>query len=151
VETVTEPRQVTRVSAYALCLEEGRLLLCRIAPGWWGDVGSWTLPGGGIDFGESPADAAVRELAEETGLVGEIIGLAEVLDHGGRWIHPIDGVDEAHHGIQVLYRVRVVGGVLRPEADGSTDAAAWFTREEAENLPLVGLVRESLALAFGEI
>lgn len=146
---MTELRHVTRVSAYALCLKDGRLLLCRIAPGWWGDVGSWTLPGGGIDFGEPPAEAAIRELAEETGLVGEIIGLAEVLDHAGRWIHPVDGVDEAHHGIQVLYRVRVVGGGLRPEADGSTDAAAWFTQEEAENLPLVGLVRESLAIAFG--
>lgn len=146
---MTETRRVTRVSAYAVCVEDGRLLLCRIAPGWWGDVGSWTLPGGGIDFGEPPAAAAIRELGEETGLAGEIIGLAEVLDHAGRWIHPVDGVDEAHHGIQVLYRVRVVGGVLRPEADGSTDAAAWFTQEEAENLPLVGLVRESLAIAFG--
>ena len=145
-----EPRQVTRVSAYALCVEAGRLLLCRIAPGWWGDVGSWTLPGGGIDFGESPADAAIRELGEETGLAGEIVALAEVLDHAGRWIHPIDGVDEAHHGIQVLYRVRVLGGTLRPEEDGSTDAAAWFTREEAEDLALAGIAREGLAIAFSE-
>lgn len=122
--------------------------MCRIAPGYWSDIGSWTLPGGGIDFGESPADATLCELTEESGLVGEIIGLATVLSHSGRWIHPADGVDEAFHGIQVLYRVRVIAGALRPEAYGSTDAAAWFTPDDAADLPLVGLAREGLRIAF---
>ena len=45
-------RHVTRVAAYTLCVEAGRLLLCRIAPGPWSAVGSWTLPGGGELRGE---------------------------------------------------------------------------------------------------
>ena len=57
-------RHVTRVAAYALCKRDGRILLCRIGPGPWTAVGRWTLPGGGIDFGEPPADAALRELTE---------------------------------------------------------------------------------------
>jgi ADP-ribose pyrophosphatase YjhB (NUDIX family) len=136
------------VAAYALIVEDERVLLCRLAPGEWSSVGSWTLPGGGIEFGEPTPDAALRELAEETGLRGEIIGLAEVASWSKRWIHPADGVDEAYHAVQVIYRVRITGGELRPESDGSTDAAAWFTRAEAEALPLVDLARIGLRLAF---
>ena len=148
--TSTEPaRQVTRVSAYALCVDGGRILLCRIAPGYWSGVGEWTLPGGGLDFGESPRDGAIRELEEETGLVGEIIRLADVLSWSGRWTHPRDGVDEAYHGVQIVYHVRVTGGVLRDEVGGSTDHAEWFTRDQAEDAPLVELAREALRLAFG--
>jgi ADP-ribose pyrophosphatase YjhB (NUDIX family) len=142
-------RSVTRISAYALCVEEGRILLCRIAPGYWSGVGQWTLPGGGLDFGEPPRDGALRELDEETGLAGEIVELADVLSWTGRWTHPRDGVDEAYHGLQIVYRVRVTGGELRPEPDGSTDRAEWFTLEAAASLPLVELAREALRLAQG--
>ena len=139
-------RSITRVSAYALCVEDGRILLCRIAPGYWSGVGQWTLPGGGLDFGESPQDGALRELAEETGLAGEIIGLADVLSWSGRWIHPRDGVDEAYHGLQIVYRVRRVGGELRDEAEGSTDHAEWFPLDKAAALPLVDLARAGVRL-----
>lgn len=143
-------RQVTRVAAYALCLDGDRILLCRIAPGPWSAVGSWTLPGGGLDFGESPRHGALREVTEETGLEGEIERLAEVLDWSGHWVHPDDDVAEAFHSIQVVYRVRITGGALRNELDGSTDVAGWFTRAEAEALPLVELAEAGVRLAFEE-
>lgn len=142
-------RQVTRVAAYALCTRDERLLLCRIAPGPWTAVGRWTLPGGGIDFGEPPAEAALRELTEETGLVGELRGLAGVFSWSARWRHPTDGADEAFHAIQVVYRAEITGGELRDEPDGSTDRAAWFTLAELHDLPLVRLAWEGVCLAFG--
>lgn len=141
-------RRVTRVAAYALCVEDDRLLLCRLAPGEWSFVGYWTLPGGGLDFGELPADAALRELHEETGLRGEIIGLADVVSWSKRWVHPRDGADEAYHAIQVVYRVRVTGGELRDEVNGSTDVARWFPRDELAGIPLVELAQEAVRLAF---
>ena len=140
-------REVTRISAYALCVEAGRILLCRIAPGPWSGIGSWTLPGGGLDFGEPPRDGALRELGEETGLTGEIVRLADVLSWTGSWTHPRDGVREAFHSLQIVYEVRVTGGGLRNEPDGSTDRAAWFALDEATTLPLVDLAREGLRLA----
>ncbi len=139
---------MTRVAAYALCVEDGRILLCRIAPGPWSAVGSWTLPGGGLEFGESPQAGALRELGEETGLEGSIVALADVLDWADRWIDPADGVEEAFHAIQVVYSVHVTGGELRDELDGSTDVARWFSRAEAESLPLVDLARAGVRLAF---
>jgi len=132
-------------------VERQRILLCRIAPGHWSGVGEWTLPGGGLDFGERPRDGALRELTEETGLVGQIAELVEVLSWTGRWRHPEDDVDEAYHGIQIVYRTRIVGGSLRHEVAGSTDTAGWFTRQEATALPLVELAQEGLRLAFADV
>lgn len=142
-------RFVTRVAAYALCARDERILLCRIAPGPWSAVGRWTLPGGGLDFGERPADGALRELTEETGLVGEITGLADVYSWSDRWRHPADGADEAFHAIQVVYRVRVVSGELRDEPEGSTDRAAWLGLDELPEVPLVRLAWDGVRLAFG--
>jgi 8-oxo-dGTP diphosphatase len=143
-------REVTRIGAYALCVEDGRILLSRIAPGCWTGVGEWTLPGGGLDFGEAPRDGALRELEEETGLTGEVLDIADILSWADRWRHPRDGADEAFHGLQIIYRVRITGGQLRPEVDGSTDLAAWFTRDEAGALPLVDLARAAVRMAFDQ-
>ena len=133
----------TRVAAYALCVDQDdRLLLCRIAPGY-PSPGAWTLPGGGIDFGEHPADAAVRELEEESGLTGRIESLAFV-DSLAREAQRNSELGP-WHAIRIVYRVSITGGALRHEQDESTDMAAWLTRDELAGLPIVDLVRTSLA------
>jgi 8-oxo-dGTP diphosphatase len=141
-----EPRgQVTRVAAYALCQDEaGRILLARLTYPEF-KAGHWTLPGGGIDFGEAPTGAVLRELTEETGLTGTIVSLAGVeswVRHGPA----TGGPGDDFQAIQILYRVLVTGGTLRDEVDGSTDAAAWFTRAELAELPVVELVEAGLRL-----
>jgi ADP-ribose pyrophosphatase YjhB (NUDIX family) len=142
---MTDARR-TRVAAYALCRDEaGRILLCRIAPSILpGEV--WTLPGGGLEFGEQPKVAVLRELAEESGYSGEIVALADVSDRV--FVDPDDA--GRMHAIRIVYRVRISGGELRDEADGSTDTCGWFTLEEASRLHLGALARRSLALAVAE-
>jgi 8-oxo-dGTP diphosphatase len=144
------PRRQTRVAAYALCTDGDAILLSRIAPGATASSdGMWTLPGGGIDFGEHPRDAALRELSEETGLSGEIIELADVDSWAGHFVHPADGVPTDFHAIRIIYRVRITGGELRVEVDGSSDACAWVSPAEARALPLVELAEVGIGLAFG--
>ena len=121
--------RVTRVGAYAVCVENERVLLTRIAPGYTtGYDGWWTLPGGGIEHGEAPRDAAVRELEEETGLIGEAEDLLDVASW--QTILGPEGEEIDYHGIQILFRCRVLGGELRNEVDGSTDECRWFSRTE---------------------
>ncbi len=79
-----------RVGAYAIVTDESsRILLCRIAPGYPA-AGMWTLPGGGVDHGEHPDDAVLRELREETGLAGNTLVVfasdhGEMLGERGMW------------------------------------------------------------------
>ena len=137
------PAPMTRVAAYAVVVDDRhQILLVRIAAGYVA-VGQWTLPGGGLNFGEDPADGVLRELTEETGYSGEIESLAFVASWS-RDAMPEHGWG-AYHGIQIVYRVRITGGELRHEVEESTDMAAWVSLEEARQLPIVELVERALA------
>ena len=64
-------------------------------------------------------------------------------------VAPSETVDGASvHSLRVIYPMRVVGGSLRSELAASTDAALWFSLEEAGGLPLVDLGVRGLELAL---
>ncbi len=133
--------QRVRPAAYAWCEQDGALLLCRVASrGPLG--GQWTLPGGGLRFGEDPLDALRREVAEETGLSvvpGDILGVRSAM------LEPAETV--SGHRIQavgIVYRCTVAGGDLRHEADGSTDLARWVPWPEVARLAMTPLLRWAL-------
>jgi 8-oxo-dGTP diphosphatase len=132
----------TRIAAYAVVRDDlERVLLCRLSIDEL-DVG-WTLPGGGIDPGEDPADAVVREVREETGLDGRVV---ELLGIDSRVYPPRPGRELSLHAIRVIYRMEALDGELRDELEGSTDRAEWFSRAEIESLPRVDLVDAALAM-----
>jgi ADP-ribose pyrophosphatase YjhB (NUDIX family) len=136
----------TRVGGYALCTDDdGRILLARLSA-IEVDVGAWTLPGGGIEFGEHPDDAVIRELEEETGLHGAIESMAGVFSHVYPKSRAADGQDL--HFLGVLYFVRIVSGSLRDELDGTTDAAQWFAPDELASIRLVEIAKHGVELAL---
>lgn len=136
----------TRLGAYALCRDDdARILLTRLAA-IEVDAGAWTLPGGGVEFGEHPDVAVLRELEEETGLRGEIDEIAGVFSHVYQRSRAANGGDL--HFLGVLYHCRVVGGELRDEVDGTTDAARWFTAGETADIRLVEIARFGVDLAL---
>lgn len=127
-----EHHRYQRVGAYAYVERDRKILLTRISPKGVG-VGSWTLPGGGIDHGEHPRDAVKRELYEETGLDGTIGDLLTVDALHLTGTGP-DGRTEDFHGVYLIYRATVPeGGQPRVvEVDGTTDAVEWVPIEELE-------------------
>lgn len=127
----------TRLAAYAWCETDDAVLLARIAPGF-ADTGWWTLPGGGLDFGEDPVDCVLRELREETGFDGRIDGLAGIMSYV---LEPSETVrGDRLHVVAMLYRVTPTAGDLRDERDGSTDHAEWIPFARLDDLPVVALV-----------
>jgi ADP-ribose pyrophosphatase YjhB (NUDIX family) len=129
------------VGAYAIVTDaQGRLLLCRIAPGYPLE-GSWTLPGGGVDHGEHPDDAVLRELSEETGLAGMRGPVAGIWS--GYIPRPMTRPGPLHW-VAILYHVAVEAGDLRLEVGGSTDACAWYPLAEVTDLQRTDLVDGAL-------
>ena len=115
-----------RVAAYGVIVDGDRILLAH-----WNQNGrsGWTLPGGGIDPGEHPVDAVVREIAEETGYVaeaGDLVGIdSKVVAAEHRFVADAGPL----HALRIVYRARVIGGQLVNELEGTTDEAAWFPLE----------------------
>ena len=129
-----------------MILRDDRVLLSRLAP-YLSATERWTLPGGGIEFGEHPRDAVVREVYEETGLH------AQVGDHA--WIDSAligGGSDEGErHAVRIVYDGWVGADAPEPrvvETDGSTVDARWHPLDDVLNgrLPVVPLVRDALAV-----
>lgn len=110
-----------KVAAITLIQRDHQVLLTRRAMN--PAKGRWTLPGGFVDCGEDPRDAAVRECLEEMALDVEIDGLIDL--YYGR-AHA-DGAD-----IVIVYAGRLVSGAM--SASDDVDAIAFFGPEELPEL-----------------
>ncbi|GHH66505.1 DNA mismatch repair protein MutT [Streptosporangium violaceochromogenes] len=127
---------VDRPAARVVCIDgEGRVLLMH----WRDTVGGrtlWEPPGGGIDPGETPLEAARRELTEETGLPGEA-----VLDHwvavhrefDWRGVHYV--TTERFYLARFERRPEVAPGGFTPEENDTYLGHGWFSPGEMGGLP----------------
>jgi|SRR5580658_7778426 8-oxo-dGTP pyrophosphatase MutT (NUDIX family) len=93
--------------------------------GRYASQSDWTLPGGVIDPAEQPADAAVRECYEETGIVAlpealSSITVSELV------LHPSG--DLSQH-LDITFRCRAVGGQAQP-GDGEFEEVRWHRIDE---------------------
>ena len=135
----------THVGAYGWCRDPaGRLLLVRITAGLE-DAGRWTMPGGGIEWGEHPDAAARREMSEETG-ISEFRGMQVATIYSHTYARTARRPRPALHHIGIVYEMTPERFELKFEEDGSTDRCEWFTETEARALPLTPLAEFAIDL-----
>lgn len=110
--------------------------------------GHWGLPGGGVETGEDPVAAAVRECWEETGHHVEVAGLLGVATDRfvGRAPH---GRLEDFHAIHLVYAGSCdeASEPVLHDVDGSTQSAAWVLPGDLPGLQLTPMARRHLRLA----
>jgi ADP-ribose pyrophosphatase YjhB (NUDIX family) len=75
----------------------------------------WALPGGGMDVGESMADAVVREVKAETGIDVEVIGLVGIYSNPNHVIAYDDG--EVRQQCSICFTTRMLGGQLATSSE----------------------------------
>jgi 8-oxo-dGTP diphosphatase len=126
-----------RVAAYGLARRDDEVLLVR-ASATSGVQGTWWLPGGGVRFGESPADCVVREFLEETGLRPRVRRVRDVVSDVTVMVEESVRL----HSVRLIYEVEVDGGPHRPEVNGSTDDVRWVHHRDLENLNLIPWLRD---------
>ena len=123
--------------------DEGRLLMVLHA-----DRRVWVLPGGCMDPGETPADAVVREVWEETGLAVEPVAVCGVFSGPDFRVQYANG-DEAIY-VMSVFACRVTGGVPRPDGIETLEVR-YVTEDELAPLPTPVWARAVLpALLSGE-
>lgn len=109
-----------RVVAEAVVERDGHLLLVKPSRGF--NEGHWTLPGGFVSYGESPAECVAREVREEVGVecrIGECLGVETFM-----------GRATFYTWHMFFYRAEVASDDFDPPADEIQDVR-WFAMEDA--------------------
>ncbi|MGW7296098.1 NUDIX domain-containing protein [Streptomyces xiamenensis] len=114
---MTETTETVRHTADVVAIAEGHVLL--IERGWDPYAGRWALPGGHVDEGEMPREAAARELEEETGVAVP----AGDLHYVGCWDAP--GRDPRGRYSTEAYTV-TLPELVEPTAGDDAKTARWF-------------------------
>ena len=128
-----------RPGAAAAVRDGDRLLLTKRS-----DNGQWCLPGGGVEPGERPAETAIREVLEETGLTIRVTGLLGVYSDPDLVVRYPDG--DRVQIFAVCFWAEPVEGTAGV-SDEVTEVG-WFTASDADRLHIVATQQTIVEAAY---
>jgi 8-oxo-dGTP pyrophosphatase MutT (NUDIX family) len=117
--------------------EDGELLLIHRT-----DNDNWALPGGAMDYGETMADAAIRETKEETGIDCEVTGLVGIYTNP-RHVILYTSNGEVRQECSVVFAARVTGG--EPTASSESSEVRWIAPEDVDEYQMHPSMRQRVA------
>jgi ADP-ribose pyrophosphatase YjhB (NUDIX family) len=127
-----------KVDVRAAVFEEDKILLVKER-----EDGCWTLPGGWVDVGESPSEAVVREVYEESGYQTQAVKLLALYDRS----HPRHGHPPLrHHIYKLFFQCRIRGGT--PMSNFETSDVEFFVAQQIPELSLTRVVPSQIARLF---
>jgi 8-oxo-dGTP diphosphatase len=127
--------QHKHIGVYALVIQNDSVLLIKKARGPY--TGKLDLPGGSLEFSETPLEGLVRELKEETGLSIKDQKLLDFLSHTVSYKNNNEDVEMYHLGVIYQVEVNTNEGKLKSTSDGEdSNGAIWVKISEInyENL-----------------
>lgn len=116
-------KKIQELNAYFVPMHEGKVLLLKRRK-----MEVWEFPGGKVEWGETPEEAARRELKEETGLAGgsaEFVGITSAT-------YEKEGSQK--HSIYIVYKGAVDSGEISVGLEH--EDARWVSLEEAKFMKL---------------
>lgn len=131
-----------RPGCYGVLIKDNKIALVRKAGG--GYTGKLDLPGGGIEYKESPEETLVREFKEETGVTLTSFKLLDATSACVYWEMEKDLYEDLHQ-IGILYMVETNETNLKKDADGlDSNGANWYKIEELKKEELTPLTIHAL-------
>lgn len=134
----------THIGVYAVVIRNNSILLISKARGPY--TGKYDLPGGSIEFGESPDDALRREVAEETGLRCVSCQLITTLSHIEKYCDNAGEPVTLHH-IGIIYHATVDEDEVINTGGDNQDSlgAAWHSLTDIDISQLSPFARAAVA------
>ncbi len=127
-----------KVDVRAAVFQEDKILLVKER-----EDGCWTLPGGWVDVGESPSEAIVREVYEESGYLTKATKLLALYDRNHpRHNHP----PLRHHVYKLFFLCELVGGA--PAENLETSEVDFFAQQQIPELSLTRVVPSQIERLF---
>jgi 8-oxo-dGTP pyrophosphatase MutT (NUDIX family) len=134
-ERISKQGKIRLGCSAAILDEQGRILLTRRA-----DNGQWCLPGGGMEPGESAAEACEREVFEETGLSVRVRRLVGIYSHSDQLIVYPDG--GRFQVVALHFEAEITGGKLG--LSNETSDVGYYTLRDIQGIEMFGRHKERI-------